>query len=135
MFLMTGLDFILGTRAFTGSPASSHPETISVGRRIVDRRLIDGENPESPFRAGETVYAYSSVAGQRSGFVEHVWSRDGLEVARHYLPIGATRRWRTWSRHRLEAGEYVVQVFAPDGKRLATHSFTSFPRSRRARRA
>ena len=127
MFLMTGLDFILGARAFTGSPASSHPETISVGRRIVDRQLIDGESPESPFRAGETVCAYSSVAGQRNGFVEHVWSRDGLEVARHYLPIGATRRWRTWSRHRLEAGEYVVQVFAPDGKRLASHSFTSFP--------
>jgi hypothetical protein len=140
MFLMTGLEFILGARAFTGSPAASPVGAIAVGRRLVDRQVVDGESPESPFRAGETIYAHSSVAGQRGGFVEHVWSRDGVEVARHYLPIGANRRWRTWSRHRLEAGDYVVEVFAPDGQRLARHAFTSFPTassrsSRAARRA
>src|SRR5947208_6786365 len=89
MFLMTGLEFILGTRAFT-PPA--RPDAITVGRRIVDREVVDGESPESPFRAGETIYAHGSVAGQRGKFVEHVWSRDRFEVARHYLPIGADRR-------------------------------------------
>ncbi len=134
MFLMTGLEFILGARAFTGSPAA-RPETITVGRRIVDRQVVGGESPDSPFRAGETIHAHSSVAGQRGGFVEHVWTRDGVEVARHYLPIGPSRRWRTWSRHRLEAGDYVVEVFAPDGTRLARHAFTCFPSARAARRA
>jgi hypothetical protein len=133
MFLMTGLEFILGARAFT--PPSPPADAIIVGRRIVGREVVDGENPESPFRAGETLYAYASVVGQRGKFVEHVWSRDGVEVARHYLPIGADRRWRTWSRHRVTAGDYVVEIFAPDGQRLARHAFTAFPSSRAARRA
>jgi len=131
MFLMTGLEFILGARAFT--PAS-RPYGISVGRRIVDREVVDGESPDSPFRAGETIYAHGSVAGQRGKFVEHVWSRDGVEVARHYLPIGPDRRWRTWSRHRVTAGDYVVEILAPDGSRLARHAFTAFPSARAARR-
>jgi hypothetical protein len=134
MFLMTGLEFILGARSAAnsgGEPPAARSASIVVGRRIALREVVDGESPESPFRAGETLYAYGSVAGQSEGFVEHVWSRDGVEVARHYLPIGADRRWRTWSRHRLGAGDYVVEIFAPDGRRLARHTFTSFP-SRRA---
>ena len=39
------------------------------------------------------------------------------------MPIGTDRRWRTWSRHRLEAGDYVVEVFAPTAAAWpATHS-------------
>ena len=131
MFLMTGLEFIFNARAFAGERASAPSAEIAVGRRIVNREVIGGENPESPFRAGEVLYAHSAVAGQGAGFVEHVWTRDGVEVARHYMPIGRDRRWRTWSRHRLQAGDYVVEVFAPDGRSLARHAFTSFPRATR----
>jgi hypothetical protein len=42
------------------------------------------------------------------------------------MPIGEGRCWRTWSYHRLDAGEYTVEVFAPDGQRLAWRSFTAF---------
>jgi hypothetical protein len=127
MFLMTGLDFILNARAFAGERAAGRSSSIAVGRRIVNREVVGGENPESPFRAGEMVYAHSAVAGQGAGFVEHVWTCDGVEVARHYMPIGTDRRWRTWSRHRLQAGDYVVEVFAPDGRSLGRHTFTAFP--------
>ena len=128
MFL-TGLDFILNARtfAFGGAPAAAQSPEVAVGRRIVDREVVGGESPDSPFRAGQVLYAHSAVAGQDAGFVEHVWSCDGVEVARHYLPIGRDRRWRTWSRHRLQAGEYRVEIFAPDGRRLAHHTFTAFP--------
>jgi hypothetical protein len=115
MFLMTGLDFILNARAFAGERAAGKSSTIAVGRRIVNREVVGGESPDS------------SVAGQGAGFIEHVWTCDGVEVARHYMPIGTDRRWRTWSRHRLRAGDYVVEVFAPDGRRLARHAFTAFP--------
>lgn len=54
-----------------------------------------------------------------------MWTRDGVEIARHYMPVGDDRRWRTWSRHRLEAGHYTVEVFAPDGRRLARKTFTA----------
>jgi hypothetical protein len=43
------------------------------------------------------------------------------------MPVGGDRRWRTWSRHKLAAGDYVVTVFAPDGRQLARHAFTAFP--------
>ena len=85
-----------------------------------------GTGPDSPFRAGETIYAHGSVAGQRGKFVEHVWSRDGVEVARHYLPTGDEHAWRSWSRHCLEAGEYMVDVLGPNGDRLAFRAFSVF---------
>jgi hypothetical protein len=131
MFLMTGLEFLINSTAFASERFTSSPSVITVGRRIVNREVVGGESPDSPFRAGESIYAHSSVAGQSGGFIEHVWTRDGVEVARHYMPIGADRRWRTWSRHRLEAGDYVVEVLAPDGRRLARHTFTSFPSATR----
>ena len=127
MFLMTGLDFILNARAFAGERAAGKASAVAMGRRIVNREVVGGESPDSPFRAGEVIYAHSTVAGQGDGFIEHVWSRDGVEVARHYMPVGSDRRWRTWSRHRLLAGEYLVEVFGPSGRRLASHRFTAFP--------
>jgi DUF2914 family protein len=130
MFLMTGLDFILNARTFSFGGAgadNNRPAPIAVGRRIVNREVVGGESPDCPFRAGEVLYAHSAVAGQSAGFVEHVWFCDGVEVARHYLPIGCDRRWRTWSRHRLQAGDYRIEVRAPDGRSLATHTFTAFP--------
>ena len=135
MSLMTGLQFLLDARAFAGEPDQSRSAEIAVGRRIVNREVVGGESPESPFRAGELVYAHSTVAGQGAGFIEHVWSCDGVEVARHYMPIGRDRRWRTWSQHVLAPGDYVVEVFAPDGRCLARHRFTSFPSARRSRGA
>jgi hypothetical protein len=129
MLLMTGLQFLMAARAFAGERLSStgRSASLAVGRRIVNQEAVGGESPDRPFRAGEVVYAHSAVSGHGDGFIEHVWSRDGVEVARHYMPVGSDRRWRTWSRHQLEAGDYVVEVFGPDGRRLARHAFTCFP--------
>jgi hypothetical protein len=126
MLLMTGLEFLMAARAFAGERLSSREVTLAVGRRIVNREVVGRESPERPFTDGETVYAHTSIAGHGAGFIEHVWTRDGVEVAHHYMPIGDDRRWRTWSRHRLEAGEYTVEVFAPDGTRLAWKAFSVF---------
>jgi hypothetical protein len=125
-FRMTGLEFIMAARAFAGERFSSKSATLDLGRRIVNREVVGGESPEDPFVNGETIYAYTAISGYGAGFIEHVWSRDGEEVARHYMPIGDDRKWRTWSRHRLGRGEYTVEVFAPDGKRLARRTFTAF---------
>lgn len=122
---MTGLEFLMSARAFAGERFTFPTSTLDLGRRIVNREAVDGETPESPFVAGENIYAHTSISGHGAGFIEHVWSRDGVEVARHYMPVGDDRRWRTWSRHRLEAGVYTVEAFAPDGRRLARKSFTA----------
>lgn len=118
---MTGLEFLMSARAFAGEPTTAPVAALTLGRRIVNREAVDGERP---FVAGEQLYAHSAIAGHGAGFVEHVWTRDGVEIARHYMPVGDDRCWRTWSRHRLEAGRHAVEVFAPDGRRLAGVTFT-----------
>ena len=100
--------------------------SLAVGRRIVNDDVIGRPQPDDPFLAGETVYAHTKLACFRDGFLEHVWKRDGVEVLREVMPIGEGRCWRTWSYHRLEAGAYTVEVFAPDGQRLAARAFTAF---------
>ena len=131
---MTGLEFLMAARAFAGERLSARTARLALGRRIVNKEVVGRESPEDPFVAGENAYAHTTISGHGDGFVEHVWSRDGVEVARHYMPIGDDRRWRTWSRHRLEAGAYTVEVFAPDGTRLASQAFTSFSKNDNNRR-
>ncbi|HZL19526.1 MAG TPA: DUF2914 domain-containing protein [Polyangia bacterium] len=128
---MTGLEFLMSARAFAGERFTLPAATLELGRRIVNREAVDGESPESLFTGGEQIYAHTAISGHGAGFIEHVWTRDGVEVARHYMPVGDDRRWRTWSRHRLEAGDYTVEAFAPDGRRLAWKSFTATSATRK----
>jgi len=83
---------------------------------------------KAAFSSGQMVFVRVRVvpgAGPRTfAFVEHVWRRDGVEVAHHYAPVGDEHGWQTWSRHRVEAGDYTVDVMTPDGRRLAAKSFT-----------
>ncbi|HVU51163.1 MAG TPA: DUF2914 domain-containing protein [Polyangia bacterium] len=123
---MSGLEFLMAARAFAGEKLSARNATLAIGRRIVNREVVGRESPENPFRAGDVVYAHTTVSGHGAGFIEHVWRRAGVEVARHYLPTGDEHAWRSWSRHRLEAGEYAVEVLAPNGARLATRTFVAF---------
>lgn len=121
---MTGLAFILSATSFPGEPVSlpaPHVE-MAVGYRVVNRQLerVDADNV---FLDGETLVVWSAVAGVPAGFVEHVWLRDGVEVARHYLPVGSGRRWRIWSQEKVTPGLYTVQVIGPDGSALARRTF------------
>lgn len=120
---MTGLEFLVAARAFAGEPTRIRAATLTLGRRIVNQEAVGGDHPADPFMGGEQIYAHTAISGHGTGFIEHVWTRDGVEVARHYMPIGDDRRWRTWSRHRLETGAYTVEVFGPDGARLASKTF------------
>ncbi len=123
---MTGLEFIMAARAFPGErlPLPASPAaTLEIGRRIVNRELVGGARAGEAFSPGEQVYAHTEVAGHGAGFIEHVWTHDGQEVARHYMPVGDDRHWRTWSSHRLKVGAYTVELYGPDGKRMAVKNF------------
>jgi hypothetical protein len=124
MALTTGLMFLLTATSFPGEVvlASSTYVDMAVGYRVVDRQ-IEPAPRDHVFVAGETVVAWSSLIGVPSGFVEHVWTRDGVEVARQYLPVGSDRRWRTWSRLTVQPGSYQVRVIGPDGTALRQTSF------------
>jgi hypothetical protein len=123
---MSGLEFLMAARAFAGERLSTKNAKLSIGRRIVNREVVGRESPESPFRAGDVVYAHTTISGHGDGFIEHVWTKDGVEVSRHYLPTGGEHEWRSWSRQRLEAGTYAVDVLSPDGSRLAHRTFVAF---------
>jgi hypothetical protein len=102
---------------------SSQPEIqMGIGYAVHDRQLaaVDGDNV---FLEGETLVAWTRVSGVGTGAIQHVWYRNGVEVARVDLPVGMTRRWRSWSRHRVMPGTYEVSVLAPDGTELARERF------------
>jgi hypothetical protein len=124
MMLMTGLAFFLSAASVPGEVAfSATPQVrLAIGTQVKDRQLIE-KRSGNVYRAGETVVAWTEITGLSSGFVEHVWLRDGQEVARHYLPVSHGRRWRTWSRHQAAAGNYQVIVLGPDGKQCASAVF------------
>ena len=120
---MTGLEFIMAARAFPGERFALPSATLEIGRRIINRELAAVARAGETFAPGEEVYAHSDVSGHGAGFIEHVWTHDGVEVARHYMPIGDDCQWRTWSQHRLEVGAYTVELFGPHGKRMAVRNF------------
>ena len=123
-FLMTGLAFLVAATSYPGEAAvAPAPEVeLAVGYRVVDRRLesVDGDNV---FIDGENVVAWTEVARMQPGFLQHVWYRDGVEVARHDLPVGQSRRWRSWSRHRVHPGVWTVRVLDAEGRELALTEF------------
>jgi hypothetical protein len=125
MLPMTGLAFLLAANSVPGELISLPAPYVElgVGYRVVGHELeaLDGDNV---FVAGEKVVVWSALAGVPAGFVEHVWTHDGVEVARQVLPVGSGRRWRTWSRHTVAAGRYEVRVVGPDGSVLGTARFT-----------
>lgn len=124
MTFMTGLSFLLATASFPGEVADSdQPQVeLAIGYKVKNHQLetVDGDNL---FLDGDRLVAWTAVTGLQTGFIEHVWYRDNVEVSRHYLPVGAGRRWRTWSRHTVSPGEYQVQVLGPDGALLEQIAF------------
>jgi hypothetical protein len=122
--LMTGLSFFLSAASVPGElVAPPKPEIrLAIGDSVEARQLLRRATGE-PFVSGDHLVAWTEVAGVSWSFLEHVWRRNGVEVARHYLPVGSRRRWRSWSRHLVRAGHYEVRVLAPDGSQLAVQVF------------
>jgi len=124
MMLMTGLAFFLAASSFPGELAAPTAAQVRlvVGTQVKNRQIVEGRAGRD-YRPGETIVAWTEIVGLSTGFVEHVWLRDGQEVARHYLPVSSGRHWRTWSRHKATPGSYRVIVKGPDGKEYAAASF------------
>jgi hypothetical protein len=110
--------------AATVNPPVPLQADLVLGDKVKHRQVQPLEYPDW-IEAGQTVVAWSEVSGPGGGFVEHVWYRNGEEVAHHYLPLGTRAHSHTWSRHKLELGDYRIEVLAPDGKRLREISFTA----------
>jgi hypothetical protein len=104
-------------------PAASAEEAKALVKAAssIENRLPVGE--ATSFKAGETIYVWSEVTGAAGQEVEHVWKRDGKEVRRAKLSIGA-KKWKTNSRmQKVGKGSYVVEVVLGEQK-IGEVSFT-----------
>ena len=96
------------------APVAAAPEPASVraeltlGSAVVDRQV---QPLPDTLVAGQTIYAFTSVTGAAGTTIEHVWSCNGKELSRHSLDIGQSKRWRTWTRQQVRAGQCHVQRY------------------------
>jgi transcriptional regulator with XRE-family HTH domain len=98
-----------------------------VGTGIEDRQLV---GQRDRFTAGTQVWFWNLVEGGSSGDkIDHVWLREGVEVARIPLTLGGPR-WRTYSSKTLRAGsagKWAVEARDDTGRVLAHREFTCAP--------
>lgn len=125
MLLAIALTLATAATPSTAEPADSDTTAeLKLASAVVNRQ--PQPLPEQVL-AGQTVFAFTEVKGPGGGYVEHVWTCDGKEVARHYLPLGQSKRWRTWSKHKVSAGECQVTVIDQNGTQLQHASFSVMP--------
>lgn len=82
-----------------------------VGTNVADRQLVGRDSTFS--RDVGNLFYWTRLTGAQAGTtVEHVWSRDGTEVARVSLTVGGPN-WRTWSSKNIATdwtGSWRVEV-------------------------
>jgi hypothetical protein len=116
--------------AVTPSPTTAQPSELETQAELkLASAVVNRQAQPLPEKvvAGQTVFAFTEVKGPGGGYVQHVWTCNGKEVARHYLPLGQSKRWRTWSKHKVTAGECHVTLIAQNGTELHEASIEVLP--------
>lgn len=111
-------------------PADGSDSAIQVARAAVatdvQNREPVGVAQSFPATVG-TVYFFTTLEGDfGEARVEHVWLRDGEEVARVPLDVRGPR-WRTWSTKQIPSdwvGDWTAQLVGAEGTVLDSVDFT-----------
>lgn len=116
------------TPSRTAAAAASSGMTVSeygLGTGVRNRALV-GEGTR--FDEGERIYFLTRVlGGEAGGSVDHVWMRNGVEMARIPLDVGGPS-WRTYSSKTIHAGTggaWAVEVRDASDRTLARAEFTA----------
>lgn len=126
--------FLILAAALAATPLTAQqaePDAaIEVTRAVVATDVVDREpvGEAESFAAGVgQVYFYTVLEGDfPETRLEHVWLRDGEEVARVPLTVRGPR-WRTWSSKSIPAewaGDWEVQLVDEAGTVMESVSFT-----------
>ena len=127
--------FALFIAALAAGPAVAQPQTqpsapvaatTEAAAEVKAAKGVDKREPVeegSTFAVGDTVWAWTRVTGANGTKVTHVWKKDGKEVWKAYLNI-KSKRWTTYSRRKVKAGSYTVDVVSADGAVLGSVAFT-----------
>lgn len=125
--LVSALSF--GSAAAQAAQTQPTPPAAAAGAAAAEIKAAKGVDKREPvdegtsFAAGDTVWAWTRVTGANGTKVTHVWKKDGKQAWKATLRIGSNR-WTTYSRRKVTAGAYSVEVVAADGTVLGTVEFT-----------
>jgi Protein of unknown function (DUF2914) len=95
-----------------------------VGSGVADRQLV-GRDSTFTRDVGQVYYLTRLTGAEPGATIEHVWSRDGEEVARVSLTLGGPN-WRTWSSKNIApewTGNWRVEVVVA-GNVIHSDTFT-----------
>ena len=106
--------FITAALLLSATGTDKPDVTLAIGTGVESRAVVPFDEGRSP-APGDNVYAWMELKDFDGDTVQQVWLRDGTVVARHTLPVGSSRRWRSWSHHRVSEGNYEVRVLAAGG--------------------
>jgi hypothetical protein len=125
LLAITSLTFAAAVAPAPASAAADKTDLVQDAELTLGSGVANRQAKPLPEKilAGQTVYALTVITGPGGGFVEHVWSCNGKEVAHHYLPVGQSKRWRTWSHHKVGAGMYHLEILGQNGTRLREADF------------
>ena len=124
MLTMLTTFVMLATATPANDVAADKPDVqLTLASGVENREAVPFEEGHSP-SPGDNVYAWMLIKNFSGDSIDQVWTRDGVEVARHKLSVGSPRRWRSWSHQRVRAGAWEVRALAADGSELAKQTFT-----------
>ena len=90
---------------------------------VVDREPIDQKSAFD--NSVSTIYFFTELSNLNGQTVTHVWSYNGVEMAKVELPVHSNR-WRAWSSKNLIPmwiGKWTVSVLDGSGKEIHMDSF------------
>lgn len=125
---------IFALLVLAGGPLVAQDAPAESGLRVTRAVVATSVEDREPVGVAEsfsadvgTLYFYTVFEGDfEETTLEHVWLRDGEEVARVELRARGPR-WRTWSAKQIPAdwtGSWTAQVVAADDQVLSSVTFT-----------
>lgn len=89
---------------------------------VTDREAVD---ESSSFSAGDQVTIWAAIRNTESpGDIKMVWFANDKEVATIDIEVGQSWRWRTWSKSKVWAGDWKVEIQDGSGTVLETVEFS-----------
>ncbi|HEX7118076.1 MAG TPA: DUF2914 domain-containing protein [Longimicrobiales bacterium] len=128
--LMAAFLTAAATTTLAAQTAEKAAPAVEVSRAVVatgvENREPIGVAESFPEDVGQ-VYFFTVIEGDFAEMqIEHVWLREGEEMARVPLTVRGPR-WRTWSSKRIPAdwsGKWSVRVVTADDQVLSSVDFT-----------
>lgn len=111
--------------------AASSSSSASEDLKVVESKAAGGVTDRDPvdeassFDAGDQVTIWAAIRNTTSPEdIKMVWFANGTEVTSVDIEVGKSWRWRTWSKSKVWAGDWKVEIQDSSGSVLDTVEFS-----------